>query len=95
MGYLLLLRILQRHGTGGAAGQQGLAVAHEHLAGFLGMLVSSRGLFLELAQTALDGLEVLELQLEVDDLLVPHRVHAAVHMGDVGPSPDPRCRPHG
>ena len=48
------------------------------------MLVPSRGLFLELAQTALDGLQVLELQLEIDDLLVPHRVHTAVHMGDIG-----------
>lgn len=47
------------------------------------MLVSSCGLFLELAQTALDGLQVLELQLEVDDLLVPHRIHTAVHMGDI------------
>ena len=46
MGYLLLLRILQHHGTGGAAGQQGLTVAHEHLAGFLGMLVPSSSLFL-------------------------------------------------
>ena len=35
-------------------------------------------------QTALDGLQVLELQLEIDDLLVPHRVHTAVHMGDIG-----------
>lgn len=48
------------------------------------MFVSSGSLFLELAQTALDGLQVLELQLEVDDLLVPHRIHTAVHMGDIG-----------
>ena len=81
---LLLLRVLQRHGTGRLAGQQGLPVPGQYLAGLLGVLVSSGSLFLKLAQTALDGLEVLELQLEVDDLLVPHRVHAAVHMGDVG-----------
>ena len=81
---LLLLRVLQRHGTGRLAGQQGIPVPGQYLAGLLGVLVSPGSLFLELAQTALDGLQVLELQLEVDDLLVPHRVHTAVHMGDIG-----------
>ena len=83
-GDLLVLRIVQHHCTGRLTGLQRSLILHKYLTGLPRVLVSSRSLLLKFAQTALDGLKVLELQLEVDDLLVPYRIHAAVHMSDVG-----------
>ena len=49
----------------------------------LGILVAGSGSLLGLGQSAFDGLEVLELQLGVDDLLVADGVDGAVDVGDV------------
>ncbi len=51
-----------------------------HLRYFVAACLSG---LLRLGYASLDGLEVLELQLIIDDLLVAHRIDRAVDMGDV------------
>ena len=63
--------------------QYGL-VLQQQFDGALGLLVTARGgRLLRLRQAVLDGFEVLELELRVDDFLVAHGVDGAVHVGDV------------
>ena len=63
---------------------EGGLVLQEQLHGPLGLLVAARrGGLLRLGESVLDGLEVLELQLGVDDPLVAHGVDRPVHVGDV------------
>ena len=50
----------------------------------LGLAVASGlGLFLDAVDTALDGLQISQLQLQVNDLLVAHGIHGAVNMGHI------------
>ena len=63
---------------------QGVAILAQHLILQLGLLVATRGsLLLHLLYALLDGLEILDLQLGIDDFLVAHGVHGAVHVGHV------------
>ena len=80
----LLLGAVQPDGAGRPAGFQCLLVPHKHITGLPGMFVTSSGLLLQLAQAVLHCLKILELKLQVDYLLVPHRIHASVHVGDIG-----------
>ena len=49
----------------------------------LGVLIAGSGSLLSLGQTALDGLEVLQLKLSIDDFLIADGVDGAVDVGDV------------
>jgi hypothetical protein len=62
---------------------QRLLIAAEDVVLTLGNLIASGSLLLALAYTVLDGLEVLELKLSVDDALIAHRVHGAINVCDV------------
>ena len=80
VGCLLLLLALEGHAAGVLPLVEHLLVGLEHLQQHLGILVARGGHLLGLGQLGLDGLQVFELQLGVDDVLVGQRVdgHAAL-----------------
>jgi hypothetical protein len=84
IGHQLAVLLVQFDGAGAAALFEYGLVLEQQFDGALGILVAARrGLLLGLRQPALDGFEVFELQLGVDDSFVAHGVYRAVHMGDV------------
>ena len=75
MGGLLLLLALKGHRAGVAALLQRLLVGFEHVHQHLGVLVVAYGCYLLVfGELGLDGVEVFELQLGVDNLLVLHGI---------------------
>lgn len=83
-GELLLVLGLEGYRAGALAPGQRVLVSLEHPCLELGGLVAAGLRLLQgLGQAALHGLQVLELELHVYYLLVAHRVHRAVHVGDV------------
>ena len=84
MGNFLLVLIDQLYGAGTAALLQSVLVAFQHLILRLGLAVAtSLGLLLDTVDAALDGLQVTQLQLQVDDLLVANGIDGAVNMGHI------------
>ena len=67
----------------GLALKQGLAIAGEQRSKLCSFLVSRLAGLLALSKTGLYSLQVLYLEFSVHHLLVPYRVHAAVHMDNV------------
>ena len=59
-------------------------VAFGHLVLHACVAVATRlRLFVDLGDAALDGLQVAQLQFQVNHFLVAHRVHIAVHVSDI------------
>ena len=84
MGNFLLVLIDQLHGAGTAALLQSVLVAFQHLILRLGLAVATGlGLLLDAVDAALDGLQVAQLQLQVDDFLVANGIDGAVNMGHI------------
>ncbi len=82
-GGLLILRV-KGHRACALALEQSLTISLQNVKLDACLLVASHlGSLLHLLHTALHRLQVLELQLGVNDFLVPHRVDAAIHMHDV------------
>ena len=81
---LLLLFVLRRHDAGRLALLERSLEAQVDVQRGLGLFVAAHAhLFLDALDTRFNGLQILELQLGVDDLLVAHGVHGTVHMNDV------------
>ena len=79
---LVLVNEFNRAGT--AALLQGFLIALQDLILGLSLAVaSSLGLFLHAVDAALDGFQVAQLQLQVDNLLVAHGIDGAVNVGHV------------
>ena len=75
---------VESHSAGSLALLQSLLKAQKHVELKLGSLVATgSSLLLHAGDTALDSLQVLNLQLIVDNLLVAHRVDRAIYVGDV------------
>ena len=84
MGNLLLLLGVECDRARRLALLEGSLVAQQHLVGLFRHLVAARlRLLLHALDAALDGLEVFQLQFRVDDFLVAHGIHRAVHVGHV------------
>ena len=82
--YALLILRIERHRAGVPTLFERLFVACQHAVGQRCLLVATRlCLLLHLGDTALDRLQVTDLQLGVDDLLVAHGVDTAVHVHHV------------
>ena len=82
-GAVLLVLRLKLHDAGVLALFQHLFVGLQHRHLQLGILVACSSGLLRLGQTAVDGLQVFQLQLRINDFLVADGVDGAVHMGDV------------
>ena len=82
--YFLFVLRFKLHGACRFALQQRLTVAHQHLIRLFGHLVApGLRLFLHLLNAAFNGFQVLQLKFRINDFLVAHRVHTAVHMRHV------------
>ena len=80
-GSLLLLLAVKLHAAGRASLAKGLLISHQHLVFHLGILVvANLGNLLHAADAVLNSLEVLNLQLSIDNLLIPHGVNTAVNV---------------
>ena len=81
---LLLLLALEGHGACALALLQRLLVTTKHLISHLRLLVATcLCLFLHLGDAAIHRFQVFNLQLQVNNLLVTHRIHPSIHMHDV------------
>ena len=75
---------VEGHRAGAATLHECCLVGFQHAQLDLCLLVAAHArLLLHTLHAALNGLQVLQLQLRVDDLLVAHGVHAAIDMHDV------------
>ena len=84
IGDQLAVLFLELHGPGAQTLLQDGLVLQQDLHGTFGLLVPAHdSLLLGLGKAVLDGFEVLELQLGIDDTLVAHRVDRTIDMGNV------------
>ena len=82
-GCILLVLTVELHDAGVLTLLQHLLVSLQHRYLYLRLLVAGGGSFLGLGQTALNGLEVFQLQFGIDDFLVTNGVDGAVNVSDV------------
>ena len=83
-GARLLVFVLRSDGAGTASLFQGFLVAEQESVFRLGLLVAAHlGLFFHTLDAVLHRFQVFQLELGVDDFLVAHGVHRAVHVDDV------------
>ena len=81
---LLLVFRVERNGAGAFALFQRFLVFAKYLVSDLSLFVTAcLCLFLHFGDPAVDGFEVFDLQLGIDDFLVAHRIDTAVYMDDV------------
>ncbi len=84
MGYLFLVLVDQFNGACAMALLQGFLVTLQDLILHLGLTVATGlGLLLDAVDAALDGLQVAQLQLQVNDFLVTNRINGTIDMGHV------------
>ena len=84
VGDQLAVLFLELHGPGAQPLLQDGLVLQQDLHRTFGLLVPAHdSLLLGLGKAVLDGFEVLELQLGIDDTLVAHRVDRTIDMGNV------------
>ena len=79
----MLVFCLEFYDAGVLALLKHVFIGMEHSGFYLGLLVAGSGSLLGFGQSALNGLQILQLQFGVDDFLVAYGVDGAVHVGDV------------
>lgn len=81
---MFLVVVLRNDGAGALSLFQSIFIAEQEFVFYLCCLVATHlGYFLHALDAVFHGVEVFQLQLCVDDFLVAHGVHRAVHVDDV------------
>ena len=84
MSNLFLILVEQFHGAGATTLLQCFLVTLQNLILHLGLTVATGlSLFLHTVDAALDGLQVTQLQLQVDDLLVADGIHGTIDVSHI------------
>ena len=79
----MLILGVELHDTGILSLFQHIFVCLQYRCFYLGLLITCSGSLLGLGQTALNGLEVFQLQLCINDFLVADGIDSTIHMGDI------------